>query len=70
MDEDLPTAVPIKSLDELIPPEYRDFADVFSEEVARELPPYRPYDHKIELDEGTTPPLGGSTTCLPPNYTR
>ena len=57
-EEDLPTATPIKSLDELVPIEYRDFADVFSEEIAREMPPHRSYDHKIELEEGATPPVG------------
>ncbi|KIN97850.1 hypothetical protein M404DRAFT_78300, partial [Pisolithus tinctorius Marx 270] len=47
-----------------IPPEYHEyanyhnFADVFSKAKASALPPHREYDLKIELEEGTTPPLG------------
>ena len=41
-----------------IPPEYHEFADVFSETQANTLAPHRPYDLKIHLDEGTAPPWG------------
>ena len=41
-----------------IPPEYHDYADVFSKVKASELPPHRKYDLKINLEEGTSPPLG------------
>ena len=41
-----------------IPPEYHDYADVFSETQANSLAPHRPYDLKINLDEGTSPPWG------------
>ncbi len=41
-----------------IPPEYHDLADVFSEKEAKNLPPHRPYDHKIPLEPGTSPPFG------------
>ena len=41
-----------------IPPEYHDFADVFSESQANTLAPHRPYDLKINLDEGASPPWG------------
>jgi hypothetical protein len=41
-----------------IPREYRDFADVFSELKANNLPEHRTYDHKIELQEGAEPPFG------------
>lgn len=44
--------------DEKVPVEYHDFADVFSKQVADDLPPHRPYDHAIDLEEGTTPPHG------------
>ena len=30
-----------------LPPEYHEFADVFSETKARILPPHQTYDHKI-----------------------
>ena len=41
-----------------LPPEYRDFAPLFSEDRASELPPHRPGDHRIELKEGATPSFG------------
>ena len=41
-----------------IPPEYADFADVFDEELSYKLPKHRPYDLKIDLEEGAEPPLG------------
>jgi hypothetical protein len=41
-----------------IPEEYHDYADVFSEAKANNLAPHRPYDLKINLEEGTTPPHG------------
>jgi len=42
----------------LIPPEYHEFADLFSKTEAKKLPPHRPYDHQIPLEPGTTPPFG------------
>jgi len=42
---------------DIIPPEYRDYADVFSKAKASELPPHRDYNLKIDLEEGTSPPL-------------
>jgi RNase H-like domain found in reverse transcriptase/Reverse transcriptase (RNA-dependent DNA polymerase)/Integrase zinc binding domain/Chromo (CHRromatin Organisation MOdifier) domain/Integrase core domain/Retroviral aspartyl protease len=42
----------------LIPEEYHEFADVFSRKEANKLPPHRPYDHRIPLQEGTAPPFG------------
>ena len=41
-----------------IPEEYHDFADVFSKKKADTLAPHRPYDLKIDLEEGTSPPIG------------
>jgi len=43
---------------DIVPPEYRNYADVFSKAKASELPPHRDYDLKIKLEEGTSPPLG------------
>src|SRR6202041_3886050 len=40
-----------------IPEEYHDFANVFSKVKANQLPPHRPYDLKINIKEGSTPPL-------------
>jgi Reverse transcriptase (RNA-dependent DNA polymerase)/RNase H-like domain found in reverse transcriptase/Integrase zinc binding domain/Chromo (CHRromatin Organisation MOdifier) domain/Integrase core domain len=39
-----------------IPPEYHEFAEVFSKKESDKLPQHRPYDHRIELEEGATPP--------------
>jgi len=45
---------------DIVPPEYRDYADVFSKAKASELPPHRDYDLKKVL-----PHLWGlSTHCL------
>jgi len=41
-----------------IPSEYHEFADVFSKTKAEVLPPHRPYDLKINLEEGAQPPVG------------
>jgi hypothetical protein len=41
-----------------VPPEYHEFKDMFSAEEAKELPPHRPYDHKIETIDGQLPPHG------------
>ena len=39
-----------------VPEEYHDFADVFSKTKAGVLVDHRPYDLKITLEEGTSPP--------------
>jgi len=41
-----------------LPPELEDFQDVFSPKESDCLPPHRPYDHDIKLEEGKTPPFG------------
>jgi hypothetical protein len=41
-----------------IPEEYHEFPDVFSEEQAETLLQHRPYDLKIELEDGAQPPIG------------
>jgi len=38
--------------------DYHEFADVFSQAKADTLPSHRPYDLKIDLEEGAEPPLG------------
>jgi len=50
----------VKQLDlaDYVPKEYHEFLPLFSEAVAKALPPHRPYDHKIPLREGFTPPFG------------
>ena len=46
------------SIKQHVPEVYHDFTDVFSKTRANTLAPHRPYDLKINLDEGTSPPLG------------
>jgi len=41
-----------------IPAEYHDFAYVFSKSKADTLAPHRPYDLKIDLEDGVSPPIG------------
>ena len=38
-----------------VPLEYHDFADIFSKKKADTLAPHRPFDLKIELEEGASP---------------
>ncbi|KAG5335732.1 hypothetical protein C0989_000535 [Termitomyces sp. Mn162] len=45
-------------LSKVVLPEYHEFANVFSEGSAKELPPHCSYNHKIDLKEGTLPPFG------------
>ena len=40
-----------------VPSEYHKFADIFSKTKAKVLTPYRPYDLKINLEEGAQPPV-------------
>ena len=41
-----------------IPPEYHEFADLFSKKEADKLPAHRPYDHAIPLEPKRAPPFG------------
>ena len=52
-----------------IPSEYHDYADVFSKSKADTLPPHRPYDLKINLEEGTSLPLGSIYSLSPAELT-
>ncbi len=40
------------NLEELVPKEYHDFLPLFQKKMAEKLPPHRPIDHKIPLQEG------------------
>jgi RNase H-like domain found in reverse transcriptase/Reverse transcriptase (RNA-dependent DNA polymerase)/Integrase zinc binding domain/Chromo (CHRromatin Organisation MOdifier) domain/gag-polyprotein putative aspartyl protease len=42
----------------IVPPEYREFEAIFSKAEANKLPQHRSYDHRIPLEEGTSPPYG------------
>ena len=41
-----------------VPKEYHDFPDVFNKERASTLNPHRPYNLRIELEDGQSPPIG------------
>ena len=41
-----------------VPSKYHKFADIFSKTKAETLPPYCPYNLKINLEEGAQPPIG------------
>ena len=41
-----------------LPEEYHEYADVFSKTRASKLAEHRPYDLKINLEEGASPPIG------------
>jgi len=43
---------------DIVPLEYCDYADVFTKAKASELPLHHDYGLKIDLEEGTSPPLG------------
>jgi len=45
-------------LEYYIPKEYHDFLPLFSEVLAKKLPPHRSYDHKISLRERFPTPFG------------
>jgi hypothetical protein len=42
----------VEITDRRIPPQYKQYAKVFSEEELKRLPPERPWDHAIDLKEG------------------
>ncbi|SNX87909.1 uncharacterized protein MEPE_06620 [Melanopsichium pennsylvanicum] len=48
----------------VLPPEYREYADVFDAKRADQLPPHRPHDHEINLEAGKTPPYGALYSLL------
>ena len=41
-----------------VPSKYYPWSSVFSSVAVDQLPPHRPYDMSIELEDGTTPPFG------------
>ena len=59
-DDSLPSHLSERDLVayKLVPEKYRRFFDVFSPTEVDQLPPHRPYDVAIELEEGKSPPFG------------
>jgi hypothetical protein len=46
-----PDETELQWLQRILPHEYTDYADVFLQEASNELPPHRPYNHKIEIED-------------------
>jgi hypothetical protein len=47
-----------RSFEDIVPKAYHHFKNVFSKESFDELPPKRPWDHAIELKQGSKPHAG------------
>jgi len=45
-----------KTFEEMVPRWLMDYRSVFEKEDFDEMPPHRPWDHKIELEDGAQPP--------------
>lgn len=43
---------PVRTLEEMVPEEYRQYAKVFSEAESERLPAHKPWDHAIDLTPG------------------
>src|SRR5260370_1327676 len=53
----------------IFPPEYQEFANIFSGEKANTLPPHRPYDLQINTEENSKLSCGPIYSLLPPELT-
>jgi len=42
----------IETMNQQVPPQYKQYVKVFSKEESKRLPPKRPWDHAIDLKEG------------------
>jgi hypothetical protein len=50
-EDQQPGETELEWLQRILPPELREYADVFSKEASNELPPRRFYNHKIQIDD-------------------
>ena len=55
-----------KTFEELVPPEYREHAKVFSDQESQRLPQHKPWDHAIDLKPGAPEFLKGGIYRLSP----
>ena len=53
-----PTETELQDALDRVPSRFREFIPIMTSEAASVLPKHGPYDHAIELIEGTTPPWG------------
>ena len=47
----------VEEVQTTLPEEYTEYAEVFSEETSQKMPPSRPYDHPILLDDTFIPKI-------------
>jgi hypothetical protein len=50
-----PDETELQWLKRILPEEFKDYTDVFSQEASNELPPHCPYDHTIEIEDPKGP---------------
>jgi hypothetical protein len=55
------------SFEEIVPEEYRQYADVFSESESERLPEHKPYDHAIDLKPETPETIRSKVYPMPIN---
>src|SRR6266436_9205954 len=50
-------------LEDMVPAQYHDFRDIFSKKAFNELPPWKVWDHAIDLSPGTELPHSRMFPC-------
>ena len=55
---EVPAKKPARTLEELVPPCYHSYLDIFSEKAASRFPLRKPWDHAIDLKEMFKPKKG------------
>ena len=55
---ELATAAKKTKPKQTLPPEFADYTSVFSKEATDHVPPSRPYNHEINLDDSFTLKIG------------
>jgi hypothetical protein len=58
---------PKRTFEEIVPEEYRWYADVFSETESERLPAHKPYDHAIDLKPDTPETIRSKVYPMPLN---
>ena len=58
---------PKRSFEDIVPVEYRSYADVFSETESERLPEHKPYDHAIDLKPDTPETIRSKVYPMPVN---
>src|SRR5579863_7208024 len=53
-----------ENMENTIPPQYQEFAKIFSDEEAKCFPPSRPWDHRIQLKPGAPNVINGKVYPL------